>query len=104
MSGEEGRADRPEHYVLMLDPHEGEPRVYVERFASLRPAASKYDELENEFAGKPQSIVLVKADDLNALKRAYPGYFLDTFEFLQVLHKARADAGKVRTKRRTRKK
>ena len=56
---------------------------------ALRFATQDYKNLELATANTPEAdVVLVSADDLKALKRAYPNYFADTSEFLKMLNRA----------------
>lgn len=51
-------------------------------------AIDDYSTLEKRhFEDKDYDIVLVGADNINDLKKAYPSYFLDTAEFLRILRR-----------------
>ena len=43
--------------------------------------------IEKEVGDTKNAVVLVSADSLKSLKKAYPSYFLDTSEFLTALEK-----------------
>jgi hypothetical protein len=52
-------------------------------------ANAKYTDLEQKVSGNPgEFVVLVRAASLSAMKRAYPGFFLDTELFLRLLGEA----------------
>jgi len=52
-------------------------------------ASNRYLAIEEEVRGKPGAdVVLVSADSISSLKRAYPNYFLDTRKFLIKVSKA----------------
>ncbi len=49
----------------------------------LEEANEQYTKIEKEInEGKPLQVVLVSADSVETLRRAYPNYFLDTREFI----------------------
>ncbi|HEX6770484.1 MAG TPA: hypothetical protein VF126_00565 [Acidobacteriaceae bacterium] len=82
-------------FLLVLDPDEFTVTVSGYSRDQLIEANEEYAKIEKE---SPQfQSVLVSADSLNALRLAYPNYFLDTAEFLRVVHAALGgndDAGK----------
>jgi len=61
-------------------------KAYTEK--EEQKAIYEYAMLEKRHSGsKDYDIVLVGADNINDLKKAYPSYFLDTTEFLRYLQK-----------------
>lgn len=59
-------------------------------------AIREYAEAEKRYAGQKQyDVVLVGAENVNDLKKAYPNYFVDTKEFLRNLRKVIDKAGKT---------
>lgn len=55
------------------------------------PAQSQYEKAEKETENDPNmQVVLVAVDDLEALRKAYPNYYVDTTEFL---HSVNRDVG-----------
>lgn len=61
-------------------------KAYIEK--DEEKAIEDYSALEKRHLGdKDYDIVLVGADNLKDLKKAYPSYFLDTTEFLRYLHR-----------------
>jgi ppGpp synthetase/RelA/SpoT-type nucleotidyltranferase len=55
-----------------------------------KAAFDKYAQLETEIAGAKRNAqaVLVEVDSLDALRRAYPNYFVDTSAFIKAIQKA----------------
>lgn len=81
-----GAAKDAKYFLLSLDPVE--PRINVWRYKALQSEAAnaKYTELEGALAEDSAiQIVLVSVDNINALKIAYPNYFLDTNAFSAVV-------------------
>lgn len=79
-------------YMLKMDTETGEIRVtpaWREHFA--------FDDLEDDFGEMKQSIE-ISVENMTALRQAYPNYFADTREFLNVLKdvegKVRPDRGR----------
>ena len=63
--------------------------------ADLRYATKKYMERENVLKAKGNEVVLVSVDKQKDLKKAYPNYYADTNEFLNILRKALKNAEKI---------
>lgn len=81
----ESRARRSDKYFLLsLEPE----RLTVESFRTdqLAEATDRYLEVESFSAAA--DTVLVAADSVDSLRRAYPNYFLDTQVFLRTLDRA----------------
>jgi transcription termination factor Rho len=73
--------------LLELDLEANVLRVSSYRNAAI--AAQIYSAAERSTEGNPQKdVVLVSADSITSLRRAYPNYFLDTSEFLRSLEEA----------------
>jgi hypothetical protein len=51
----------------------------------LNRASEEYLKIEREIAGNNFDVVLVSAESLEALRRAYPNYYLDTTIFLDLV-------------------
>jgi hypothetical protein len=77
-----------DYYLLELDP--SAMRVSVQGFtrSGLDMASNEYLEIEKKILGTGSDAVLVSADSMDALKRAYPNYFLDTHRFLEAVNDA----------------
>lgn len=76
------------YHLVVLDPIRR--RVEIQAFprGQLEEANKAYAGVELMIAGgKKLQAVLVSAGSIEKLKRAYPNYFLDTREFIQILNK-----------------
>lgn len=73
------------YFLLRLDA--AEQKVYIQKFAATQSqqANDLYIKAETEAEGKNIQVVLVSAESISALKRAYPNYFMDTKRFSEVL-------------------
>jgi hypothetical protein len=74
------------YFIVELDPDES--RVTVRRYKAKESAEAnrQYTELESRIRDTSRrQVVLVSVADINALKRAYPNYFLDTELFARLL-------------------
>lgn len=61
----------------------------VKSYEDAAPAAAAYSAAERKTEGDPAiDVVLVSADSITSLQRAYPNYFLDTTAFLASLQDA----------------
>lgn len=83
-----GSAKDAKYFIVELDPDAS--NVTVRRFKAKESEESnrQYTELERQIAEKSRrQVVLVSVADINALKRAYPNYFLDTAIFSGLVDK-----------------
>jgi len=81
-----GAAKDAKYFIVHLDPEEG--RVTVTRYKAKESAEAnrQYTQLESQIPDDSrQQVVLVSVADINALKRAYPNYFLDTALFSRLV-------------------
>lgn len=76
------------YFLLELRPGEGQSRVHAFRERQLTQASDRYLEIERTLTGPGDEAVLVSVDSIDALRRAYPNYFLDTRVFLDALSTA----------------
>jgi hypothetical protein len=84
---EDTGAAKAHFFLLSLTPGKLSIRSY--KRDQLARATADYLALEKKDAGTPGAqAVLVVADSLNALRRAYPNYYLDTQVFLHELQTA----------------
>ena len=77
------------YFLVELQPSMN--RVSVTRFAKreVERANEEYLKAEKALAGEPGAqAVLVSVEDIEALKRAYPSYFLDTGRFIDAVMSA----------------
>jgi hypothetical protein len=83
-----GAAKDAKYYIIELDPDEGS--VVLRRFKAKESAEANttYTRLEGAIPdGSTRQVVLVSASDIDALKKAYPNYFLDTNLFAKLVDK-----------------
>lgn len=81
-----GSAKDAKYFIVHLDPDEG--RITLRRYKAKESSEANrvYTELESQIPeGARQQVVLVSVADINALKRAYPNYFLDTALFSRLV-------------------
>jgi hypothetical protein len=75
------------YFLLSLVP--GQLRIRSYRVDELPRATEEYMALERQYEGKEDAqAVLVAAESLKSLRRAYPNYYLDTQVFLMELSRA----------------
>ena len=66
-------------FLMHLKPMEGVTMITGYRTAAMQQATSNYLATEKEAdASQGEDVVLVTADSIDSLRRAYPNYFLDT--------------------------
>lgn len=76
------KKNKNDYFLLVLEVDKS--NIKVMRFARehLDSATKKYSELEKEYRdNKDKDVVLVSAESVHGLKKAYPNYFADTTEF-----------------------
>lgn len=73
------------YYLLILDPDNSSITIRSYTQGQYEKASTDYLEVEKEIAGKNSDAVLVSADSITTLKKAYPNYFADTQTFLSSL-------------------
>jgi hypothetical protein len=82
--------DQPQahFYLLILDTEKR--TLHVERFEKFRAseAQTEYDKAEKNSERSPSvQVVLVSVDDLDALRKAYPNYYVDTRGFISAVQR-----------------
>lgn len=84
------------YHLIILDSAQRTVRIRPYPTASLEEATADYSEVEQRTrAGESIEAVLVAAGPIEALRKAYPNYFLDTQAFVRQMH---AIIGKSRLK------
>jgi len=76
------KRNKNDYFLLVLEVDKS--NIKVTRFPRehIDSATKKYAELENEYRdNRDKDVVLVSAESLHGLKKAYPNYFADTTEF-----------------------
>lgn len=77
-----GSAKDAKYFLLSLQPDTGRIQIWQYKAKESELANANYTGLERNLPeGSTTQIVLVSADNITALKRAYPNYFLDTNVF-----------------------
>lgn len=86
-----GSAKDAKYFLVELNPEQS--RITIRRYKALESERANldYTKLESEQAeDSPVQIVLVSVENVNALRRAYPNYFLDTASFSIVVNQVLA--------------
>ena len=84
-----GRAAKMKYYLMDLDPDAGIVRLTLFTAAQTKEANDAYTEMEKSIpADSPRQVVLVSVASLQALRQAYPNYFLDTTRFVSLVEAA----------------
>jgi len=84
-----------DYYLINIDIEKRKVNLNVYDSTSLDNATDRYLELEKEIEHSANAVVLVSANSLRLLKKAYPSYFLDTSEFLTALEKINENCVKL---------
>jgi hypothetical protein len=89
---ERGTVGKAFYFLLALDPGADQgATLAVQEYAKaqLEQATADYLRVERSLVGRPGAeAVLVSVESLDALRRAYPNYFLDTGVFLTAVEEA----------------
>lgn len=73
------------YYILTLNYEKQTIRVAYYRPSDAEKANVAYNAIEEESAGKPIDSVLVQASSMGTVRAAYPNYFLDIGEFVDLV-------------------
>ena len=76
-----------DYYLINIDIKKRLVNLNVFDKNSLEQASNQYLEIEKNIEESKNAVVLVAANSMKLLKKAYPSYFLDTTEFLSALEK-----------------
>ena len=79
--------ENADYFLLELDPKLMKVTVRGYKSKQLAAASDDYLAVEKRVTGTGNDAVLVSADSMTALKRAYPNYFLDTNRFVELVSK-----------------
>ena len=75
-------------FLLVLNPHKGSLRVTQFAKDHVDLAQRQYEKAEKETEDDPSiHVVLVSVESLDALRRAYPNYYVDTRDFIRAVRK-----------------
>lgn len=82
------KKNKDDYFLLILEVDKSNIRVIRYSRHHIDRATEKYAELEKEFKdNKDKDVVLVSAESVHGLKKAYPNYFADTTEFSKNIDK-----------------
>ena len=91
--GDVSRARDAKYFLIQLDPLDQVVRVETFAASQSQDASELYTRLEAELPeGSMRQVVLVSVESIQALKRAYPNYFLDTDVFVGVVKRVLSGA------------
>lgn len=76
-----------EYYLININLNEKIVRITTYTKSKFNQATDDYLRMEKNIIGKKSAVVLVSANSIKSLKKAYPSYFLDTSEFIDALEK-----------------
>lgn len=77
-----------EYFLLVLEIDKSNIRVFRYPEEYIATATNQYAEFEKEFKDNDnKDVVLVSAESIHSLRKAYPNYFADTTEFSNNLNK-----------------
>ena len=77
--------DKRGYYILQLNYQEQSLTKWYYKPSKVEEAALMYEKLERERGDKPLDTVLIRASSFAAVKAAYPNYFLDIAEFVDLV-------------------
>lgn len=77
--------DKRGYYILQLNYEEHMLQRWFFKPSELEKANNLYDSLECQRGDKPLDIVMVRAASYSTVKAAYPNYFLDIGEFIELV-------------------
>jgi hypothetical protein len=76
-----------DYYLININVEERNVNILVFDKNALDATTDEYLKIEKEIENSKNAVVLVSANSMRLLKKAYPSYFLDTSEFLDALEK-----------------
>lgn len=76
-----------EYYILNINAKQKTVNILTYKKKQFEKASNDYLRIEKSINHNDNAVVLVSADTIKSLKKAYPSYFLDTSEFIAVLEK-----------------
>ncbi len=80
-----------DYYLIFIDVEKQSVLIDVFDKNSIDAATEKYLEIEKEIKDTSKAVVLVSANSMKLLRKAYPSYFLDTSEFINAIEKMNAN-------------
>ena len=76
-----------DYYLLNINIKEMNVNIQIFNKNQFEYATNEYLKLEKTINENENAVVLVSANSIKTLKKAYPSYFLDTSEFIQAIEK-----------------
>lgn len=76
-----------EYYILNINAKKKTVNILTYKKKQFEKASDDYLTIEKSINPSENAVVLVSADTIKSLKKAYPSYFLDTSEFITALEK-----------------
>lgn len=77
--------DKNGYYILVLDYEKGEIHKKFFKPGDIEKANTTYDSLESEHKNQTKDIVLIRASSFSTVREAYPNYFMDIGEFVNII-------------------
>jgi hypothetical protein len=81
------------YFLLELDLEKSEAKFQAYSTADLDAANRDYLAAEKRLRDSPAQVVLVAAESVEAMRQAYPNYFMDTEHFVALLGEIEAAVG-----------
>lgn len=81
----EHRMDKLGYYILTLNYEKKTIQIAYYKPSETEKANKAYNAIEESSIGKPIDSVLVRASSVNDVRKAYPNYFLDIGEFVNMV-------------------
>jgi putative GTP pyrophosphokinase len=85
-----------EYYILNINIKEMVVQIMIFEKREFERATNEYLKIEKNIIEGENAVVLVSANSIKSLKKAYPSYFLDTSEFIQALEKINSNCEKLK--------
>ena len=85
-----------DYYILNINFKKQRVGITVFPKKDYQYATSEYLNLEKKINPNENAVVLVAANSIKSLKKAYPSYFLDTSEFIEALRKVNLNCEKLK--------
>lgn len=79
--------DKKGYYIMELNYQTKRLKRWFFKPSEIHLANGMYDHLEQKRDGKPLDIVMVRAKSYSMVKKAYPNYFMDIGEFVEIVEK-----------------
>ena len=77
--------DKKGYYILILNYETKRLRIAYFSPSDVEKANTVYSQIENNHQSATSDAVLVRASSFQTLKNAYPNYFLDIGEFVDIV-------------------